>query len=245
MNYIIESKSLRFAFSKAGPVVLEDINLQIPKGVIYGFIGINGSGKTTIMRILTGLLQSDENNVFLFGKSLNKQIPDIFHRIGTLIEYPSLYEHLTGFENLKYIAMLKQIPKKFQEKKILETLELVGLSTAKHRKVKTYSLGMKQRLGIAQSLMGEPDILFLDEPINGLDPQGITIIRELLLNLNKRKNVTIFVSSHLLEELQKIMTHIGILHKGRLEFQGKIEDFYKEHKDIKTIEAYILNLTKK
>lgn len=221
-DYIIQTKSLNFQYSKYRKV-LDDVSLNIPRGSIYGFLGPNGAGKSTTMRLLTGIIPEQHDAISVFGKPLKDQLPQIFDTIGSLVESPALYLHLSGYNNLKYIAKLHNIP----ESRIDEVLELVDLSRDAKRKAKQYSLGMKQRLAIAMALLNEPELLLLDEPVNGLDPNGIQDIRKLLVKLNKEKGVTIFVSSHLLAEIEKMCTHVGIISKGKLRFEGTIEELAK------------------
>lgn len=221
---IIQTNHLDFGFSKQN-LTLKDLNLKVKRGAIYGFLGQNGAGKTTTIKLLTGLLSSPENSVQLFGSSLSKSRIEIFKRMGTFIEVPSLYEHLTGNDNLEITRRLRDIPKK----RIAEVLSIVQLSRASGTKVKKYSLGMKQRLAIALALLSEPELLILDEPTNGLDPNGINEIRELLLQLNRTLGTTILISSHLLSEIEKMATHLGIIHKGSLIFQGTMEQLLLIH----------------
>lgn len=216
---IIQTDGLTFFYSK-GRKALDNVSLNIPKGAIYGFLGPNGAGKSTTMRLLTGILQEQQPTIKLFGKPLDQQLPGVFHRIGSLVESPALYLHLSGYNNLRYIAGLRNIP----EEKIHEALELVNLKRDAHRKAKQYSLGMKQRLAIAMALLGEPELLLLDEPVNGLDPNGMRDIRQLLVKLNKEKGITIFVSSHLLAEVERMCTHVGIISHGKLRFEGTIAE---------------------
>lgn len=218
-DYIISTKSLNFDYSRHKKV-LEDISINVPKGSIYGFLGPNGAGKSTTMRLLTGIISEQGNAIQLFGEPLQSQLPQVFSKIGSLVESPALYLHLSGIDNLKYIAKLRNIP----EQKIHEVLELVDLSRDGKRKAKQYSLGMKQRLAIAIALLSEPELLLLDEPVNGLDPNGIVDIRKLLVRLNQEKGVTIFVSSHLLSEIEKMCTHVAIINKGKLRFEGTMEE---------------------
>jgi lantibiotic transport system ATP-binding protein len=218
MKLAIETKDLSFSFGHRRKVV-NDLSLQVPEGSIYGFLGPNGAGKTTTIRLLTGMLLTDDNNIFINGRSLQKSIPEIFQSMGTLIETPSLYLHLTAKENLRVITTLR----KLDRKRIDEVLKLVGLEGVATRKVKEFSLGMKQRLGIAMSLLPDPQLLILDEPANGLDPTGIIEIRELLKRLNT-EGKTIFVSSHLLAEIEKTCTHLGVIHKGVLRYQGTLKE---------------------
>jgi ABC-2 type transport system ATP-binding protein len=215
MEYIIQTNNLDFQFSKHKKII-DNLSINVPKGSIYGFLGPNGAGKSTTMRLLTGIISDDSNSIQIFGKVLSEQIPFIFSKIGALVESPALYLHLSGYDNLLYIAKIRTI----DTNKIDEILELVDLTYAKNQKAKQYSLGMKQRLAIAMALLSEPELLFLDEPVNGLDPNGIVEIRKLLIKINREKGVTIFVSSHLLSEIEKMCTHIGIIAKGKLKFEG-------------------------
>jgi ABC-type multidrug transport system ATPase subunit len=219
MNPAIETRNLSYSFGHKRKVV-NDLSLQVPEGSIYGFLGPNGAGKTTTIRLLTGMLLTDVDNIFINGKSLQKSIPEIFQSMGTLIETPSLYLHLTAKENLRLIATLR----KLDRKRIDDVLKIVGLEGVANRKVKEFSLGMKQRLGIAMALLPDPQLLILDEPANGLDPTGIIEIRELLKRLNTEEGKTIFVSSHLLAEIEKTCTHLGVIHKGILRYQGTLKE---------------------
>jgi lantibiotic transport system ATP-binding protein len=216
---LIETKQLQFAFG-AGQQILHNLNLQVPTGSIYGFLGPNGAGKTTTLRLLLGLLKKQQGNITLFGKDIQQHRLDILRRLGTLIEQPSLYLHLTGKENLQIFRLTYQCSKS----RIDEVLQLVRLQQAANKKVKAYSLGMKQRLAIAIALLHDPEILILDEPTNGLDPNGIIETRELIKELNRKQGKTILVSSHLLGEVEKMATHVGIIHKGKLLFQGPLQE---------------------
>ncbi len=217
--FAIETNNLNYSFSKYHKAV-NNLSLQVPQGSIFGFLGPNGAGKTTTMRMLTGILPSEKDNIFLMGKNLMQTMPKVFEEIGSLVETPSLYLHLNGYDNLKIICILREI----KYDRINSILELVGLLQDGKRKVQEYSLGMKQRLGIAMALLSNPKLLLLDEPVNGLDPAGIVEVRELLKKLNREQNITIFISSHLLNEIEKICTHVSIIHKGILKFQGKLSD---------------------
>lgn len=217
---IIQTKALSFRYSKHYRV-LEDISLNIPRGSIYGFLGPNGAGKSTTMRLLTGIIpEQGKESIYLFGEPLKNQLPEVFHRIGSLVESPALYLHLSGINNLRYVAKVRGIG----YDKIPSVLDRVDLSKAGNFKVKQYSLGMKQRLAIAMALLSEPELLLLDEPVNGLDPTGIVEVRKLLVKLNQENGVTIFVSSHLLSEIEKMCTHVGIIHKGKLKFEGTMRE---------------------
>ncbi len=208
MEYIIETSNLTKQFPNK--LAVNHINMHIKRGDIYGFIGRNGAGKTTAMKLILGLLNPTEGKIKLFG---NEQLNVGRAKIGSLIEEPALYKGATAFENMKRFSILYG----GTDEDINEILKLVGLSKTGNRKVKEFSLGMKQRLGIAIALLGNPEIMVLDEPINGLDPAGIKEIRDTILNLNKEKNVTFLISSHILDELAKITTTYGIINDGRLE----------------------------
>ena len=208
MEYIIETSNLTKQFPNK--LAVNHINMHIKRGDIYGFIGRNGAGKTTAMKLILGLLNPTEGEIKLFG---NEQLNEGRAKIGSLIEEPALYKGATAFENMKRFSILYG----GTDEDINEILKLVGLSKTGNRKVKEFSLGMKQRLGIAIALLGNPEVMVLDEPINGLDPAGIKEIRDTILNLNKEKNVTFLISSHILDELAKITTTYGIINDGRLE----------------------------
>lgn len=191
---------------------VDEVNIHVERGAIYGLIGKNGAGKTTILKILSGLATPTSGEMELFGYR-GKELSAIRERVGCLIENPGLYSNMSAYENLKLKCILFGISPKSYVNKILKT---VGLENAGLKKVKNFSLGMKQRLGIALALVGNPDLLILDEPINGLDPNGIAEIRETILRINKEQNITIMISSHILEELSKIATQYGIIDKGQL-----------------------------
>ena len=209
-DYILKTNGITKTYGTTK--ALDKINMKIKRGVIYGLIGRNGAGKTTLLKIISGLTFSTEGEVLLFGEKTNEK-NDLLERVGVLIEAPGLYPNLTARENMKLKCIAYGINKKGYIEKILEQ---VGLENTGRKAVKKFSLGMKQRLGIALALVGEPDLLLLDEPINGLDPQGIIEIRDVLLRLSKEKNITIIISSHILEELSKIVTRIGIINDGKL-----------------------------
>lgn len=238
-NLLIETTHLSFGFNKKEPLI-KDLHLQVEKGAIYGFLGPNGAGKTTTIRLLLGLLPAPASAVTLFGTSLSQNRMSVLSRIGSLIEQPSLYEHLSGRDNLEITRIVRNVDKQ----RIPEVLQLVRLTDAAHRKVKNYSLGMKQRLGVALALLSNPELLILDEPVNGLDPAGIIETRELLLRLNKELGMTIFLSSHLLSEIEKLVTHIGILHKGALIFQGSIAELKQINRNANMIQIKTANNAK-
>ena len=188
------------------------VSLHIKKGAIYGFIGRNGAGKTTCLKMISGLAEATDGEIELFGYK-GKDLRQIRSRVGCLIEAPGLYDSMTAYENLNIKCKLFGIKKKGY---IEEILRVVGLDNVGRKKTKHFSLGMKQRLGIGLALVGEPDLLVLDEPINGLDPQGIAEIRDTILRLKNERSMTICISSHILEELSKIATDYGIIHNGSL-----------------------------
>ncbi|WP_455714170.1 ABC transporter ATP-binding protein [Anaerosporobacter sp.] len=213
MEYVLQTNNLSKVY--AGKYVVDHVNMNIKRGDIYGFIGKNGAGKTTLIRLIAGLALPTQGDIQLFGSTgLDEQR----RRIGTTIENPALYPSMTARQNLEYYVRLYGIPEKDAVDNILE---LVGLENTNKKKSKNFSLGMKQRLSIAISLLGNPDFLMLDEPTNGLDPFGIKQMRELLLELNK-KGITILISSHILGELSKIATVYGIINNGVL-----VEEFNK------------------
>lgn len=214
---MIETNKLNFSFGKRQ--VLFDLSLKVPKACIYGFLGPNGAGKTTTIKCLLGLYQVTAGMINIFGKELNAERIEILSRTGNMVEEPSLYGHLSATNNLKIIAKLRQCP--FE--KIPEKLELVGLTQDANRPVRQFSSGMKQRLSLAMALLSEPELLILDEPINGLDPGGIIEIRNLLQGLCETKGTTIFISSHILSEIEKLCSHVAVIHKGKLLFQGEME----------------------
>ncbi|MFT3825046.1 MAG: ABC transporter ATP-binding protein [Chitinophagaceae bacterium] len=216
---IIETRNLDFSF-RSGEQILHALNLQVPKGSIYGFLGPNGAGKTTTLRLLLGLLKKQGGAINVFGQDFHQHRMDVLKKLGSLIEQPSLYMHLTGRENLEVFRLTYQCDKK----RINEVLELVRLKDAANKKAKAYSLGMKQRLAIAIALLNDPELLILDEPTNGLDPNGIIETRELIKYLNREHGKTILVSSHLLNEVEKMATHVGIINKGKLLFQGPLQE---------------------
>ena len=191
---------------------VDQVSMHIKKGAIYGFIGRNGAGKTTTLRMISGLASPTAGEIELFG-CRGRELSRIRSRVGCLIEGPGLYGSMSARDNLKMKSMLLGVYKRGYEE---ELLDIVGLGGVGKKPVKRYSLGMKQRLGIALALVGEPDLLVLDEPINGLDPQGIAEVRDTVLKLNRERNMTILISSHILEELYKIATDYGIIHNGTL-----------------------------
>ena len=218
MTEVIKLKELKKNFKGVASVDIE--RLTVRKGEIYGFLGPNGAGKTTTMKMILSLIEPTSGSIEVMNAPINKS-NDYLKYIGSMIEEPSYYPNLTGYENL--LVFQKMLG--FKEENILKTLELVGLSEEKNRKklVKAYSLGMKQRLALAFALVKEPQILLLDEPTNGLDPSGIHEIRELIIRLAKEEGLTIFISSHILSEIELIADRVGIINHGRLVYEGEIE----------------------
>lgn len=229
----IETINLTHSFSSREQV-LNDINLQVGTGSIFGFLGPNGAGKTTTLKLIVGLLKRQQGEILIFGKPFDRHRTEILRNIGSLIETPSLYGHLTATENLRVYQRVYQCP----QKRINEVLELVGLATTGSKKASQFSLGMKQRLSIAMALLHQPSLLILDEPTNGLDPNGILEIRELLKTLASFDGITILISSHLLSEIEKLVTHVGIINKGNLLFQGTLADLHnKQEKSARIVIA--------
>ncbi len=208
MNYVLQTENLTKQFGDKAAV--KNISMRIKKGDIYGFIGKNGAGKTTLMRLVLGAAMPTSGSIELFGGSMSES--EARHRIGALLEYPCIYKNCTALENLRRFSILTG----GDTDELEDILELVGLGNAAGKKAGQFSLGMKQRLAIAIALLGHPDFLVLDEPINGLDPAGIKEIRDVILTLNQKKGVTFLVSSHLLDELSKIVTTYGIINNGVL-----------------------------
>jgi ABC-type multidrug transport system ATPase subunit len=217
MNYIVETSQLSKTFGREHAV--SGIELRIAPGEIYGFLGPNGAGKSTTIRMLLGLMQPTSGSVKLFGEELKQNRLTLLKQIGALVETPSYYPHLTAYENLETSRKILGVSKK----RIDDVLQMVRLYDVKDKKVKGFSLGMKQRLGIAATMLHEPQLLILDEPTNGLDPSGILEIRQLIKNLARNQGVTILISSHLLSEIDQLATTIGVLNRGKLLFQGAIE----------------------
>ena len=211
----IKTTALNYSFNKRQKT-LDNISLEVEMGSIYGFLGPNGAGKTTTLRLLLGLLKKQQGSIEIFGKEFNDHRIESLKKIGSLIEQPSLYGHLTATENLNIYRKIYAVPKE----SIDRVLQLVGLEGSGKKKARQFSLGMKQRLSIAVALLHDPELLILDEPTNGLDPNGIIEVRELIRKLNRENGVTFIVSSHILAEVERMATHVGIIHMGKLLFQG-------------------------
>jgi lantibiotic transport system ATP-binding protein len=224
MTLVIETSHLTKKFGKS--LAVDSVDLQVPKGGIYGFLGPNGAGKSTTIRMLLGLIKETKGQVKVFGKSIKEERLAILKRVGSMVETPSYYGHLTAYENLEVTRKILGIEKK----EINRVLEIVKLADVGNKAVKKFSLGMKQRLGIAQALLGNPELLILDEPTNGLDPSGIIEMRELIKSLPEDYGITVLISSHILSEIELIATHVGIINKGKLVFQGTMDDLRAKQK---------------
>lgn len=210
-DYVLRTNHLSKTFK--GHQALGNVNLSIRKGAIYGFIGQNGAGKSTLIRLVTGLAFPSSGSLELFGDSSERALIEARKRIGSIIESPALFPHMTARENLETNRLLRGIPGKDCVPRMLKQ---VGLDGTGNKKAKNFSLGMKQRLGLAIALLGEPEFIILDEPTNGLDPAGVIEMRELLKTLNRELGITIMISSHILSELHLMASHYGIIHKGQL-----------------------------
>lgn len=212
MDYILKTNNLKKYYRNFK--ALDGLKMNVPKGSIYGFIGRNGAGKTTLIRLVCGIQYPTDGELSLYGVNYtDKKISQSRRRIGSVIETPALYTDMTAAENLKQQYRVLGIPD-FEQ--IPQLLKLVGLENTENKKARQFSLGMRQRLGIALALCGDPDFLVLDEPINGLDPEGIIEIRELIMKLNREKKITVLISSHYLDELSKLATHYGFISNGKM-----------------------------
>ena len=230
---IVEVEGLSKSFASFEAV--KHISFQIEKGSVYGFLGQNGAGKSTTMRMLLSLIQPSSGNIRIFGKPLKGNEKSILSNIGAIIEKPDTYGYLSGYDNLKIFSKIFSSPTSLSALDVL--LEKVGLKGRGKDKVKSYSQGMKQRLGIAIALLNDPDFIMLDEPTNGLDPQGITEIRNLIGHFSKNEGKTILVSSHLLNEIEMVADSMIILHKGEKIAEGKVQQLLDPTKTIVTIET--------
>lgn len=222
MDYILETNHL---IKKHGTTYrVKDVNLHVPEHSVYGFLGPNGAGKTTTLKLILGLIKPDQGDVFVFGQKVTTTNRlSILRRSGSLIENPGGYGHLTGLENMQIVQKLKGV----SEAEIVRALKTVRLYEQRDKKLKNYSLGMRQRLGLAMALLGDPKLLILDEPTNGLDPAGIQEIRELIRSLPQERDMTVIVSSHLLNEVEQMADHVGIIHHGELLYQGPLPELEK------------------
>ncbi len=208
-----------------GKVLVDNVSFEVYEGEVFGFLGPNGAGKTTTIRMLVGLIKPTKGTIEIAGYPVKTHFKEAMRQIGCIVENPELYGYLTGWENLNQFARMLGIK---DEKKISEVVNLVKLTDRIHEKVKTYSLGMKQRLGIAQALLGGPKLLILDEPTNGLDPAGIRELREFIHMLVKEQNISVFISSHLLSEIELICDRVGIINKGKMVRVSTVKELIKE-----------------
>ena len=223
---IIEINSLSKNFKDLRAV--NSLNLNVFKGDVFGFLGPNGAGKSTTIRMLLSLIKPSEGSIKLFGKTLEKNRIEILKRIGAIVEKPDFYGYLSAYKNLEILGKISG--KEISKNRIMEVLELVGLNKRYKSKVKTFSHGMKQRLGLGQALLHDPDLIILDEPTTGLDPQGMKEIRDLILHLSKEKKKTIFLSSHILHEVELVANRMIIINKGTMKVEGLVNDLLNAKK---------------
>ena len=229
-NTILEIKNLS---KKSGNSYrVKNLSMSIPKSCVYGFLGPNGAGKTTTLKMILGLIKKDAGEIKMFGEDVSaKNLLSLLHKTGSLIENPGGYPHLSGLENMQIIAKLKGV----NESEIEKALKTVRLYEQKDKKLGAYSLGMKQRLGIAMALLGDPKFLILDEPSNGLDPAGIMEIRNLITSLPKERGMTVLISSHLLNEIEQMADYVGIIHQGQILYQGKLSELESTGENLEQI----------
>ena len=219
MNYILETNHL--SKQSGNTYRVNDLSMAVPENCVYGFLGPNGAGKSTTLKMILGLIHPSQGSIKLFGTVMNSANRlSILRQTGSLIENPGGYGHLTGLENMQIIQKLKRV----NEAEISSALKTVRLYEQRDKKLSNYSLGMKQRLGIAMAILGNPKLLILDEPTNGLDPAGIQEMRQLICSLPKERNMTVIISSHLLSEIEQMADQVGIIHHGRMLYQGTLAD---------------------
>lgn len=237
MDTILETENLTKKYKEAN--VLNGLTMHVNKGDIYGFVGNNGAGKSTLMRIVMRLASSTSGNYKIFGISKQDLTPDVLKRVTAVIETPAFYPHLTGFQNLAIQQMSMEC--KVSKEKIYKALDKVGLTTVGKKKVKNYSLGMKQRLGLARALINDAELIILDEPTNGLDPSGIIQIRNIILNMNKEHGTTFIISSHHVTELQKLISKLGIIKSGKIVKEVTSDEMNREQLESGiSMEEYII-----
>jgi len=230
---VIEVRGLTKKFRNLTAV--DNLDLNVYRGDVFGFLGPNGAGKSTTIRMLLSLIKPTSGEMKIFNKSIVKDRKEIFSKVGAIVEKPDFYLYLSAYKNLEILGKLSGADT--SKKKIMEMLELVGLEKRYKSKVKTYSHGMKQRLGLAQALLHDPELIILDEPTTGLDPQGMKEIRDLIIYLSREKGKTIFLSSHILHEVELIATRMIILNKGKVQVEGTVEDLLKSDKVSVTFEV--------
>lgn len=234
MSYTLQTS--RLTKTIGGKELVNGVDMHVKKGEIYGFLGPNGAGKTTVMKMIMNLWKPTEGEIELFGKPLMPQSYEVFRRIGSIIEFPVFYEHMTGYENLQ---MHCEYMGYYQHGSIAKALEMLDLAEAAKKPVKNYSLGMKERLGIARAILCKPELLILDEPTNGLDPAGMKQIRELLRMLCTEQGTTILVSSHILSEIENMADTIGVIHQGRMKKEISLKEI--EEMSLAYIELTVSN----
>lgn len=237
-RYIVDARSLTKKYKNV--LSLDNLNLQVERGEIFGFLGHNGAGKTTTINILTTLLEPTSGTASVCGFDIGKESIKVREKIGYLPENVKFYENLTAFENLEFFAKLSGI--KEPKTKIHEVLEFLDFRGVEQKKVGEFSKGMRQRIGIAQAIIHSPEVLFLDEPTSGLDPSGIRNLREVILRLNNEKGITIFMNTHLLSEVSKTCTTIGVLNHGRLIYKDSLDNTLAKFKDDVSLEAIYFNI---
>jgi len=220
MEVVLQTKSLTKRFKKL--VAVDNLDLIVYRGDVFGFLGPNGAGKSTTIRMLTSLIYPDSGEIFLFNEKLSPTNKNVLRRVGAIVESPDFYLYLTAYKNLEILARIYGINP--TRKQIMEILEFVGLANRWNSKVKTFSHGMKQRLGIAQALLHNPDLIILDEPTTGLDPHGMKEIRDLIVQLAKEKGKTVFLSSHLLYEIEQVANRMIIINNGKKIIEGNVKD---------------------
>ncbi len=223
--------------------IIQDLSFEVNKGDICGFLGPNGAGKTTTIRMITGLIKATSGEITIAGKNIVSNRGEALENLGAIVESPIFFPYMSGRKNLQNLARLnKGMERKKQLDKVEEVLEIVGLKDRAKDKVKTYSLGMKQRLGIAQALLNDPEIVILDEPANGLDPMGMKELRELIIMLKETKGITFFISSHLLDELQQVCNKLVLIKEGVLIWTGTTEELIKESSNSGRLEDAFINI---
>ena len=230
---VIEVRGLTKKFKSL--VAVNNLDLNVYRGDVFGFLGPNGAGKSTTIRMLLSLIKPTEGSIKIFGMSVKNDRAKIYNKIGAIVEKPDFYLYMSAYKNLEMLG--KMSGAEVSKKKIMDMLELVGLAKRYKSKVKTFSHGMKQRLGLAQALLHDPELIILDEPTTGLDPQGMKEIRDLILYLSKEKNKTIFLSSHILREVELIASRMIIINKGATQVEGTVEELLKSDKVSVTFEV--------
>lgn len=236
MDYIMETAELRKSYK--GNVVADNVNIHIPKGAIYGFVGPNGAGKSTVMKMILNLIPPEAGEVHLFGEKVTDSSCEIFKRVGSIIENPYFYEKMTARQNLELHCEYMGFPNK---ERIDEVLQMTDLQNTEGKQIRHYSLGMKQRLAIARAILARPEFLILDEPINALDPEGIREMRTLFRRLNQEDGTTIFISSHILSEVDLIADTIGIIRRGKLLAELPIEEIHRHQTEYLSLQVDDVN----